>query len=97
MSDNNHGPDDCTPVATAPRVPAYRRGRHLYVICPYCQAGHLHGIAGGDGARSPHCLTPGPRRDYVLVTAGLTSKEFLDDWRRRRAKALRRWQNARGR
>ena len=37
--------------------------------CPYCGKKHRHGLAGGYGPRSAHCLDPRVRRDYVLTPA----------------------------
>ena len=68
-------PDAAAAVAIAAwSLPDSHRARSLglgwmwAVLCPYCDAFHLH--SPGEGRRTPHCCSDRERGQYVLEHAG---------------------------
>lgn len=63
-----------------PRLPAMNlraeRGKPVHTVtwCPWCEAVHSHGAAGGDGGRAPHCgqdrHSPFLKTGYALDIVG---------------------------
>jgi hypothetical protein len=45
-------------------------GVHLQVWCPWCRHFHFHGLAGGEGHCTAHCVSgPFKERGYYVVFA----------------------------